>query len=152
MTKLCVNRRKKQTIPDNKSLKCHWSVKSRRFEPFGFETPWLNIVFTYQLFTLKATGIPSPKNMNLVRKLVDLKTAHHIPLGYASVKPLAGQVPDSLLYKGNFIPHMVLKDLYDKVKRAKNEIGVAGKILILNAFIKCKHPTNRTVTLDGKGR
>ena len=133
LMKLCVNRKeRKKKIPEKQGIKMALVIgKIKKFLAIWFENPWSNTVFTYQLFTLKATGGPSPKNMNLNRKLVDLKTAHHIPLGYASVKPLAGQVPDGLLYKGNFIPHKLLKDLYDKVKRAKNEIGVAGKSLIL---------------------
>lgn len=72
-----------------------------------------------------AAGTPSPKNMNLDRKLVDT-TTRHIPVGYATVKLVAGQVPESCLYKGNFIPHKLLKDLYEKLKAALKDLGMTG--------------------------
>ena len=77
--------------------------------------------------------------MNLDRKLIDI-TTQHIPVGYATVKPLAGQVPDSCMYKGNFIPHKLLKDLYEKVKTALKDTGVAGKITIRFLFLNRRDP------------
>ena len=55
--------------------------------------------------------------MNVERVLKDT-TTQHIPHGYASVKVKPGSVPDNCLYKGDFIPHKLLKDLYDKINNA----------------------------------
>ena len=77
---------------------------------------------------LQAAGTPSLTNMNLDRKLVDT-TTRHIPVGYATVKPVAGQEPESCLYKGNFIPHKLLKDLYENLKAALKDVGMTGKRL-----------------------
>lgn len=71
------------------------------------------------------SGRPSPKNMNVDRKLIDTR-AQRIPHGYASIKPVAGQVPDNCLYKGDFIPHKLLKDLYDKLKIALKDLDIPG--------------------------
>lgn len=71
-------------------------------------------------------GAPSPKNMNVDRKIKDT-TTRHIPHGYASLKADPRSVPDSCLYKGDFIPHRLLKDLYDKINTALKEVKLPNK-------------------------
>lgn len=73
----------------------------------------------------EAEGVPSPKNMNVERKLVDT-TTRHIPHGYASLKVDPRSVPDNCLYKGDFIPHRLLKDLYDRMNTALKELKLPG--------------------------
>ena len=65
--------------------------------------------------------------MNVARKLEDT-TTRHIPHGYASVKVDPSSVPGGCVYKGDFIPHMLLKDLYDKINAAVKELKLAGTV------------------------
>ena len=77
--------------------------------------------------------MPSPKNMNVARNLKDT-TTQHIPRGYASVKVKPGSVPESCVYKGDFIPHKLLKDLYDRISKAVKDLQFRGTITLTLLF------------------
>lgn len=101
-----------------------WNVQLDNVKIEGIRTQGtLSYLYEDKLSSKSAEveGVPSPKNMNVARKLVDT-TTRHIPHGYASVKVDPSSVPSSCVYKGDFIPHMLLKDLYDKINAAVKEL------------------------------
>ena len=71
--------------------------------------------------------------MNVARNLKDT-TTQHIPRGYASVKVKPGSVPDSCVYKGDFIPHKLLKDLYDRISKAVKDLQIRGMTTLTLPF------------------